>query len=72
MNNDTIQWFEHVPRIGSPSYSVQMSFGAGKRNRWLRGIGSLEEAEEIVSNFRKKGGKARIWREYVTLEVMEL
>ena len=65
-------WFSPVPRSDKPTFAVQLAFGPGERNSWLRGIDTAEEAAGLAQRERDCGRKARVWSEYIVREIVEV
>jgi len=65
-----LPWFDPVQRSDKPTFAVQLAFGPGERNSWLRGIDTKEEAEEFAKRMAC-GRKVRVWRESVVREIVD-
>ena len=66
-----LPWFDPVQRSDKPTFAVQLAFGPGERNSWLRGLASKEEADGFAQRERDCGRKARVWCEYVEREIVD-
>ena len=64
-------WFDPVQRSDKPTFAVQLAFGPGERNSWLRGLDTKEEADGFAQRERDCGRKARVWRESVAREIVD-
>lgn len=66
-----MSWFDPVQRSDKPTFAVQLAFGPGERNSWLRGLDTKEEAEGFAKRERDCGRKVRVWRESVVREIVD-
>ena len=64
-------WFSETPRADTATFAVQYSHAPNASNSWLRGLDTVEQAEYFAAELRAKGCKVRVWREWISREIME-